>query len=292
MGCCECHNHKFDPFWSRDFYQMEAFFADVKQWGVYADYSYTPNPDLKGVGNDHPFAPEIVADSPYLQQRQRLFVERMDETAATAFAKQQHDKHLQANWWFWCESTRSAMGSDGWTAVRPIVTAKAPAFSVEKDGSITLDGKLADETFQFPLDLPAVAMIRVELLPLAAHGGSILRGKEKTTTVKLSGKLHSADGHQFPLKFYYAEADRRTPHYSGGAEVLGILGGWVTSAEEASQPHTGVWILDKPLAAGAGSKLELTLQTKALGRIRISVSPLFAIGPLKPGGACRDTKGI
>jgi hypothetical protein len=31
MGCCECHNHKFDPFLSRDFYQLAAFFADVKE---------------------------------------------------------------------------------------------------------------------------------------------------------------------------------------------------------------------------------------------------------------------
>ena len=27
-----------------DFYSLAAFFADVKQWGVYSDYSYTPSP--------------------------------------------------------------------------------------------------------------------------------------------------------------------------------------------------------------------------------------------------------
>ena len=35
------------PFTQRDFYSLAAFFADVKQWGVYADYGYTPNPELK-----------------------------------------------------------------------------------------------------------------------------------------------------------------------------------------------------------------------------------------------------
>lgn len=34
LGCCECHNHKFDPFTSKDFYSLGAFFADVKEAAV------------------------------------------------------------------------------------------------------------------------------------------------------------------------------------------------------------------------------------------------------------------
>ena len=34
LGCCECHNHKFDPFTTKDFYSLGAFFADVKERAV------------------------------------------------------------------------------------------------------------------------------------------------------------------------------------------------------------------------------------------------------------------
>jgi hypothetical protein len=37
MGCSECHDHKFDPFTSKDFYAMKAFFADIKETGLMPD---------------------------------------------------------------------------------------------------------------------------------------------------------------------------------------------------------------------------------------------------------------
>ena len=41
MACCECHDHKFDPFTTQDFYSMAAFFADILEKGAYTpDGSY------------------------------------------------------------------------------------------------------------------------------------------------------------------------------------------------------------------------------------------------------------
>jgi mono/diheme cytochrome c family protein len=34
IGCAQCHDHKFDPITSRDFYSLGAFFADVKEAAI------------------------------------------------------------------------------------------------------------------------------------------------------------------------------------------------------------------------------------------------------------------
>jgi hypothetical protein len=43
LGCCECHDHKFDPFRTKEFYQLEAFFADIKERGIYGGANFGPS---------------------------------------------------------------------------------------------------------------------------------------------------------------------------------------------------------------------------------------------------------
>ncbi len=62
MACAECHDHKFDPFTTRDFYSLAAFFADIKEMGLSLNH-----PFLKP---ERPFPPAPVSrqDLARLQQ--------------------------------------------------------------------------------------------------------------------------------------------------------------------------------------------------------------------------------
>jgi len=64
MGCAECHDHKYDPYTTRDFYQFAAFFADLKEKGFYDD-GFSKND----------WGPKILLPSPS-QQRQLKALDR------------------------------------------------------------------------------------------------------------------------------------------------------------------------------------------------------------------------
>jgi len=42
LGCCECHDHKYDPFTTKDFYRFVACFADIEEKGVYGGSKRDP----------------------------------------------------------------------------------------------------------------------------------------------------------------------------------------------------------------------------------------------------------
>ncbi|WP_303652536.1 PSD1 and planctomycete cytochrome C domain-containing protein [Paludisphaera mucosa] len=281
LGCAECHDHKYDPFTQRDFYALSAFFADVKQWGVYNDYDYTPNPELKGWSNDHPFPPEVEVENAYLKERQHRLADRLRKIAAkppeaTAFAA-------------WMEGARVFLreSENGWRPLKPVgdegekiealadasllVTAPAKADPKAKP-------RAKEAGFRFESPGPGwVSRIRVELLPDAHHGGRITREGADVASVALSATVKPGDGKPKPLRFHLADASLKTPRYFNGDEVPGILAGWKTLAEHVSETHTAVWCLDPPIELKVDQTLAVEIKSPQAGRLRVAFTP-FGVG--------------
>ncbi len=102
MGCCECHNHKFDPFTTKDFYSFSAFFADIQE---------------KAVGRQD----QTPILSPEAAARVKLFDEQLAQLRSTLSKNSAELDVLQAAW----EQKTRAEGGKG--LPKPV----AEALSVE-----------------------------------------------------------------------------------------------------------------------------------------------------------------
>jgi hypothetical protein len=293
MGCCECHDHKFDPFSTKDFYSMKAFFADIKQWGVYAEYSYTPNPDLRGVGNDHPFPPEIRVDSPYLHKRLDRVDERIAEWENNSMKKVNASKESRKAFEAWRDWSKDFLkqNPDGWVVLKPETNNEPDEakeqFTEEPDGEILFNAKSKEATeLTLPLKAGWIAAVRLELVPRKEHDNGILMGKVKNDSamVTLGASIKSpGKDKEVPISFYYADADHKEKRYSNGHEIIGVQDQWKTEMAAEKQRQTAVYLINEPVKAKDGDVLNVKLARNLIGCVRVSVTPFAAEGALKSG---------
>lgn len=72
LGCAECHDHKYDPFTARDFYSFAAFFADVKEEGVYSAGGRAPELPLPTAGQQAELSALDASQRQLKEQRAQL----------------------------------------------------------------------------------------------------------------------------------------------------------------------------------------------------------------------------
>lgn len=298
LNCSECHDHKFDPFTMKDYYSMAAFFADVKQWGVYSYYNYTPTPELKGFNNEYPFPPEKEVDSPYLRYRAEYLQNLMEITARAAVSAIKEKKHYSD----WKQASLNWLKNNptGWLS--PTVGMTTPAkvkadkkakkidkqseaasdeeIKIQADHTVVFSGKAtAGDTFELTVPTgTTINSLKLELLPM---NNSILRDNGSSGSVKIKVSVKPANGTNQNISLDHAMADMADPRYNSGSEIIGVRDLWKVSSAHLDKAQSAAWQFAKPVHIKAGEKLLVTLEANNFSHVRWSVSPFADIDPLQ-----------
>ncbi len=189
-GCCECHNHKYDPFTIEDFYALGAFFDDIRQWGIYTSYGFTPNKDLQGFTNQSPFPPEMRFRSDSLMAQLAYLESQLTHAAAE---KVSEDVFQSAEFRDWFKQVAAAVeqNDDGWLPVHivSVDSLKETPHEILNEGSVLFRGEAKPSdvvsvlaAIPEPLRFRAV---RMEMLPDPANQNRVGRARDGRFGVSL-----------------------------------------------------------------------------------------------------------
>jgi len=257
MGCCQCHDHKFDPYTQKDFYSLAAFFADVQE---------------AAVGRREPGMP-VLDDRRAAELKS--FDEHIESLEKTLAQSTPQLAEAQVQW----EERQQGDHKVEWIVLNP-ETAKSRGGAIltrQPDGSILGSHFVVKDTFTVvtTTDLKQITGIRLEALPdpsLPANGpGASPNGNFVLTGIKVSADAGA-------VKLVRAAAD----HSQAGYPVASLANGgskkgWAV-LPEIGKAHEAVFEPEHPVGESPSTKLTITLEFQSqfrdheIGRFRISVT--------------------
>jgi hypothetical protein len=278
MGCAECHDHKFDPITTKEFYRFAAFFADLKEKGFYDG----------GFGRGD-WGPKLRL--PTDEQQARL--SRLD--AEIESAKEELDSvsndslaagraQWEAKWRNGGEtetkdpsshplSSTSPFLLPGWTPVTPdtAVSSGGATMEIEPKGIVFVSGTLPawdTYTVTIPAPLARIAGIRLETLgDERLPGNGVARSGYYFALSEVEVALQRGNEPAQPVSLAQVLVNREDEGYPG----LALIDGRPETAWALVNGGTGTAVFRpaEALSGGPDTKLIVRLRHETLPRLTI-----------------------
>jgi len=315
LGCAECHDHKFDPFLTRDFYAMKAFCADVQETGLVPDRGAQAWGAQLALPSDAQKTELATLDAKLAAGKARL-----DEAAARTLRDEDaRTNDLKARWeagalaWSW-QHPVAAHAVNGATLTvydtEPVEsnfyldgslnTAVGPG-----DGLVIASGANPDrETYIVTLRPGAgtwrqlgIEVVQDESLP----GARYARGADRFLLSEAEAELVDGNGAPRRLSFATATVNDVPPSVPSSTTDPGMpplaaidrdpRTAWGVRFGEARNPFLALRFAE-PVATAADSSIVVTLRQESsmrravIGRFRLALaSDAFAWPPVAGAGA-------
>ncbi|MDZ4784311.1 MAG: PSD1 and planctomycete cytochrome C domain-containing protein [Planctomycetia bacterium] len=263
LGCCRCHDHKYDPFTQKDFYQLFAMFNNVPENGT-------------GDG-ERPINHRPYLTAPRPDETARLAVLDADVTAAHAALVEQ-EKLLPQFVADWEHAFATAPPAKVWHAYQPeaVLAASGASLNLQDDGSILVTGPAsANDTFvlRATLDLPRITGLRLESLPTEELPGKG-PGRSENGNFVLTDLRVSLNG--TPARLATARADFNQETFAIEQAIdSDAQTGWAIHPQTGIG-HTATFAWEKAQEPKTPSTIAVTLDFQSphpghqLGRFRLS----------------------
>ena len=273
MGCVMCHEHKFDPYEMRDFYQLFAFFNSLD--GPVMD------------GNKKDTAPVVKVATVSQQANLSRLERRISVLSQVMRAPIQELDDAQRGW----ESDiRERLASDSkWQPLVP-ETFKSDGGAAHinlEDQSILVSGENpAKEVYEITAlsEQEGLRAVRLEGLThesLAGGAGRSSNGNVVLTEFELEAAPASEPDKWQPIKLVSAWADHEQSN--GDFKIVNAIDGkretgWATGGHQRREDRTAIFMADAEFGYSGGTRLRIRLRHESVyrqhqfGRIRLAVT--------------------
>ena len=269
LECAKCHDHKFDPFSQKEYYELYAFFHSISE-----DAS-----DKNAI-----IAPPFVA-APTMAQKGRI-AQLEGEIAKRETELGAPDPQIDAEQAAW-ESAVGKRVANGWVVLRPTeaYSAAKATMTIGDDRVVRASGKSPPRDIYEVIartHLRDIRAIRVELLPDPEQpGGGIGRGAHNNivlTNVELDAAPLEDPEKTTAAQLDAAAADWNQRDFPAANALDGKPEtGWAISGG-ADDERSVVFRLAKPISFVGGTRLKLRLgfgsgfTQHTIARFRVSVT--------------------